>query len=250
MDANLPLMAASDAGFPWLSLIVLLPAAAALLMPLLPGEDQNTSPVPRNLTIAVLLADLGLMIAAFSRHYDPLESQLQLVERVSWVPAIGLEWSLGADGLSAPLVVLSGLVTLLTVCASWNITHKSRLYFALLLVQASAQALVFLSQDFLLFFLAWELELVPVYLLIAIWGGQNRQYAATKFILYTALASLLILISGLAIANSGDSFTLNMTEMAQRSPGGSFGLLCYLGFLVGFGVKLPIFPLHLSLIHI
>ena len=244
MDANLPLSAGSDAGFPWLSLIVLLPAAAALLMPLLPGEDQNTSPVPRNLTIAVLLADLGLMIAAFSRHYDPLESQLQLVERVSWVPAIGLEWSLGADGLSAPLVVLSGLVTLLTVCASWNITHKSRLYFALLLVQASAQALVFLSQDFLLFFLAWELELVPVYLLIAIWGGQNRQYAATKFILYTALASLLILISGLAIANSGDSFTLNMTEMAQRSPGGSFGLLCYLGFLVGFGVKLPIFPLH------
>ena len=138
MDANLPLMAASDAGFPWLSLIVLLPAAAALLMPLLPGEDQNTSPIPRNLTIAVLLADLGLMIAAFSRHYEPLDSQLQLVERVSWVPAIGLEWSLGADGLSAPLVVLSGLVTLLTVVASWNITHKSRLYFALLLVQASA----------------------------------------------------------------------------------------------------------------
>ena len=244
MDANLPLSAGSDAGFPWLSLIVLLPAAAALLMPLLPGEDQKTSPIPRNLTLAVLIADLGLMIVAFSRHYDPLESQLQLVERVSWVPAIGLEWSLGADGLSAPLVVLSGLVTLLTVAASWNISHKSRLYFALLLVQASAQGLVFLSQDFLLFFLAWELELVPVYLLIAIWGGQNRQYAATKFILYTALASLLILISGLAIANSGDSFSLNMTEMARRSPGGSFGLLCYLGFLVGFGVKLPIFPLH------
>ena len=244
MDANLQLSAGSDAGFPWLSLIVLLPAAAALLMPLLPGEDQKTSPIPRNLTLAVLIADLGLMIVAFSRNYDPLDSQLQLVERVSWVPAIGLEWSLGADGLSAPLVVLSGLVTLLTVAASWNITHKSRLYFALLLVQASAQGLVFLSQDFLLFFLAWELELVPVYLLIAIWGGQNRQYAATKFILYTALASLLILISGLAIANSGDSFSLNMTEMARRSPGGSFGLLCYLGFLVGFGVKLPIFPLH------
>ena len=74
------------------------------------------------------------------------------------------------------------------------------------------------------------LELVPVYLLIAIWGGQNRQYAATKFILYTALASLLILISGLALALSGDSFTLNLNELAQRSPGGSFGLLCYLGF--------------------
>ena len=73
MDANLPLPAASDAGFPWLSLIVLLPAAAALLMPLLPGEDQKPSPIPRNLTLAVLLADLGLMMAAFSRHYDPFE---------------------------------------------------------------------------------------------------------------------------------------------------------------------------------
>ena len=244
MDANLPLTAASEAGFPWLSLIVLLPAAAALVMPLLPGDDQSPSPVPRNVAIGVLLVDLVLMLAVFSRHFDPLSSELQLVERVSWLPAIGLEWSLGADGLSAPLVVLSGLVTLLSVAASWNVTHKSRLYFGLLLVQASAQGLVFLSQDFLLFFLAWELELVPVYLLIAIWGGQNRQYAATKFILYTALASLLILISGLALALSGDSFTLNLNELAQRSPGGSFGLLCYLGFLVGFGVKLPMFPLH------
>jgi len=166
------------------------------------------------------------------------------VERVPWVPFLGLEWSLAADGLSAPLVVLSGLVTLLAVAASWNVNSKTNLYFGLLLLQASAQSLVFLSQDFLLFFLAWELELVPVYLLIAIWGGAQRQYAATKFILYTATASLLILISGLALALGGDSFTLNLAELSSRSYGGSFGLLCYLGFLVGFGVKLPIFPLH------
>ena len=165
------------------------------------------------------------------------------MERFAWVPSIGLEWSLATDGLSAPLVVLSGLVTLLSVAASWDIQKKTRLYFALLLVQASAQALVFLSQDFLLFFLAWELELVPVYLLIAIWGGQQRQYAATKFILYTATASLLILVSGLALALNG---TLHpQPERADRTlPGGTFGLLCYLGFLVGFGVKLPMFPLH------
>jgi len=124
------------------------------------------------------------------------------------------------------------------------VNSKTNLYFGLLLLQASAQSLVFLSQDFLLFFLAWELELVPVYLLIAIWGGAQRQYAATKFILYTATASLLILVSGLALALGGDSFTLNLADLSSRSYGGSFGLLCYLGFLVGFGVKLPIFPLH------
>ena len=244
MDAELPLLAASQASFPWLSLIVLLPAVGAMLMPLLPGDESKPSPLPRNLALGVLLVDLLLMVAVFATRFDPTQPGLQLVERVSWLPVIGLEWSLAADGLSAPLVVLSGLVTLLSVAASWSVTSKSRLYFALLLVQASAQGLVFLSQDFLLFFLAWELELVPVYLLIAIWGGQNRQYAATKFILYTALASLLILISGLALALSGDQFTLNLSELAARSPGGSFGLLCYLGFLVGFGVKLPMFPLH------
>ena len=155
-----------------------------------------------------------------------------------------MEWSLGVDGLSAPLVALSGLITFLSAAASWKIKKKSNLYFALLLVQASAQALVFLSQDFLLFFLAWELELVPVYLLIAIWGGKKKLYAATKFILYTALASLLILISGLALALSGDTFTLNLTEITNKGITGNLALLSYLGFLIGFGVKLPIFPLH------
>ncbi|MFO8239058.1 MAG: proton-conducting transporter membrane subunit, partial [Prochlorococcaceae cyanobacterium] len=188
--------------FPWLSLIVLLPAAVALLMPLLPGDGSDPR-LPRSLALGALGIDLLLMLVCFSGQFDGGLSSLQLVERVSWVPVLGLEWSLAADGLSAPLVVLSGLVTFLSVAASWKVNRKTRLYFALMLVQASAQGLVFLSQDFLLFFLAWELELVPVYLLIAIWGGKQRQYAATKFILYTATASLLILVSGLALAFNG-----------------------------------------------
>jgi NAD(P)H-quinone oxidoreductase subunit 4 len=222
-------------------LIVLLPLLGALALTLLP---PSASRYCRWVAFFVLLADLGLMLWSFSRHFDPELGSLQLVERLDWVPAMGLQWSLAADGISAPLVLLSGLVTLLTVAASWKIELKPRLYFALLLAQASAQAVVFLSQDFLLFFLAWELELVPVYLLIAIWGGQKRQYAATKFILYTATASLLILISGLALAFHGEGFTLNLQELSQRSTTGSFGILCYLGFLIGFGVKLPMFPLH------
>ena len=224
-----------------LSLIVLLPLAGVLALVLLPASLQKAC---RWVAFITLVADLGLMLWSFSRHFDPALGSLQLVERIDWLPAMGLQWSLAADGISAPLVLLSGLVTLLTVAASWDVERKPRLYFALLLAQASAQAVVFLSQDFLLFFLAWELELVPVYLLIAIWGGQRRQYAATKFILYTATASLLILISGLALAFHGDGFTLNLAELASRSYGGSFGLLCYLGFLIGFGVKLPMFPLH------
>ncbi len=244
MEDNLAIATASQASFPWLSLIILLPIAGAMVMQFFKVDEKNNKNIHRNIAISFLLADFLLIIFVFVRLFNNQSSQLQLIERISWLPFIGLEWSLGADGLSAPLVVLSGLITLLAAMTSWKIHNKPRLYFSLLLIQAAAQALVFLSQDFLLFFLAWELELVPVYLLIAIWGGKRRLYAATKFILYTALASLLILISGLALALSGPEFTLNLTELTTRSPSGTFALLCYLGFLVGFGVKLPIFPLH------
>jgi len=230
--------------FPWLSSIVLLPLIGALIMPFLNSKEGEDNTLPRNISLSFLFIDFLLIIGILFQKFNPTDSSLQLIERASWLPSIGLEWSLGVDGLSAPLVALSGLITFLSAAASWKIKKKSNLYFALLLVQASAQALVFLSQDFLLFFLAWELELVPVYLLIAIWGGKKKLYAATKFILYTALASLLILISGLALALSGDTFTLNITDLTNKHVTGSLALLSYLGFLVGFGVKLPIFPLH------
>ena len=134
-----------------LSLIVLLPLAGVLALVLLPASLQKAC---RWVAFITLVADLGLMLWSFSRHFDPALGSLQLVERIDWLPAMGLQWSLAADGISAPLVLLSGLVTLLTVAASWDVERKPRLYFALLLAQASAQAVVFLSQDFLLFFLA------------------------------------------------------------------------------------------------
>ncbi len=244
MGANLVSTHAYLGEFPWLSLIVLLPALGALTIPFLPIKQEENPYIFRNIAIGFLTIDFLIIVLVLSQYFESESNDLQLIERISWLPSIGLEWSLGVDGVSAPLVALSGLITLLSAIASWKITNKPKLYFSLLLIQASAQALVFLSQDFLLFFLAWELELVPVYLLIAIWGGKKRLYAATKFILYTALASLLILISGLALALSGDTFTLNLTDLASRTTAGTFGLLCYLGFLIGFGVKLPIFPLH------
>ena len=225
MDATLLTSSASIENFPWLSLIVLLPAIGALILQFLPNDSESNFVDFRNCAIIFLSADFLIILLVLSKLFDNKESGLQLIERVNWLPAIGLEWSLGIDGISAPLVALSGLITLLAATASWKITNKPKLYFSLLLIQASAQCLVFLSQDFLLFFLAWELELVPVYLLIAIWGGKRRLYAATKFILYTALASLLILISGLALALSGNDFSLNLTELATRSTSGTFGLL-------------------------
>ena len=226
---------------PWLSVITLLPLVAAFIIPLIPDKDGKTV---RLYALSVGLIDLALMVYAFWSNYQLHTTKFQLLETYAWMPQIGLNWSLGVDGLSMPLIFLSGLVTTLAILASWKVNHKPRLYYFLILVLFSAQIGVFAAQDILLFFLMWEIELVPVYLLISIWGGEKRQYAATKFILYTALASIFILLSGLALAFYGDQFTLNITELGMKDYPLALELFAYAGFLIAFGVKLPIFPLH------
>ncbi|MDB9444782.1 NAD(P)H-quinone oxidoreductase subunit 4 [Anabaena sp. CS-542/02] len=227
--------------FPWLSAIILLPLVAALATPLIPDKEGKTL---RWYGLGVAIADFALMIYAFWYSYDFQNPTLQLVEKYSWIPQLGLNWSVGVDGLSMPLVLLTGLINTLAIFAAWKVTNKPRLFYALMLVMYSAQLGVFVAQDLLLFFLMWEIELVPVYLLIAIWGGPKRRYAATKFIIYTAAASIFILVAGFAMAFSGDSVTFDIATLGMKQYPKALELLTYAGFLIAFGVKMPIFPLH------
>ena len=227
--------------FPWLTTIILLPLLASLAIPVLPDKEGKTV---RLYALGVGLVDFALTIYAFWQHYDLQNSTLQLVESYPWIPQLGLNWSLAVDGLSMPLIVLTALVTTLAILAAWKVNHKPRLFYALMLVMYSAQIGVFAAQDLLLFFFMWELELVPVYLLISIWGGQKRLYAATKFILYTAAGSVFILVAALAMAFYGDTVTFDMQQLAQKHYPIALEMLLYAGFLVAYGVKLPIFPLH------
>jgi NAD(P)H-quinone oxidoreductase subunit 4 len=227
--------------FPWLTAILIFPLLAALPIPFLPDKYGK---VIRTYSLTAALAEFALIIYTFWQNYDLGNPSYQLIENVAWIPQIGLHWSLAVDGLSMPLVILTGLVTTLAIFASWKIQHKPRLFYSLMLLMYSAQIGVFLAQDILLFFLMWELELVPVYLLIATWGGQRRQYAATKFILYTAIASIFILVAGLAMAFYGDTFSFNFSDLAAKHYSLGFELAMYAAFLVSFGVKLPIVPLH------
>ncbi|HEY9828559.1 MAG TPA: NAD(P)H-quinone oxidoreductase subunit 4 [Stenomitos sp.] len=227
--------------FPWLTVLIAVPAIAALAVPLIP--DQNGK-ILRWYALAVGLAELFLTVWTFGQHYDFAHSGLQLVERYAWVPQIGLNWSVGVDGLSMPLIVLTGVINTLAIFAAWNVTHKPKLFYGLMLLLYSAQIGVFAAQDMILFFMLWELELVPVYLLISIWGGPRRAYAATKFILYTALASIFILVAGLAMAFTGDTISFDMSVLASKHYSLMFEILGYLAFLIAFGVKLPIFPFH------
>jgi NAD(P)H-quinone oxidoreductase subunit 4 len=227
--------------FPWLTAIIAFPLIAALAIPVLPDTDGKTV---RLYALGAGVLEFCFILYTFATQYDVNNASLQLVERYSWVPQIGLNWSLGVDGLSMPLVVLTGFVTTLATFAAWNIKIKPRLFYSLMLVMYSAQIAVFLSQDLLLFFMLWELELVPVYLIISIWGGAQRLYAATKFILYTALGSIFILIAALALAFYGGNVTFDFTELGLKQYPIGLELLAYAGLLIAFGVKLPIFPLH------
>ncbi|VEP15932.1 NAD(P)H-quinone oxidoreductase chain 4 1 [Hyella patelloides LEGE 07179] len=229
------------ANFPWLTTVILFPIVASLLIPFIPDKDGKTV---RWYSLTVGLIDFAIIVYAFCNGYDLSNPNLQLVESYTWIPQLDLKWSVGVDGLSMPLVVLTGFITTLAIMAAWPVTFKPKLFYFLMLAMYGGQIAVFAVQDMLLFFLVWELELVPVYLILSIWGGKKRLYAATKFILYTAGGSLFILIAALTMAFYGDNVTFDMSAIAAKDYSLNLQLLLYSGFLIAYGVKLPIFPLH------
>lgn len=229
------------AQFPWLTAIILLPLAASLVIPILPDKDGK---VVRWYALGVAIADFILMCYAFWHNYDASSATFQLAENYSWIPQLGVSWAVSVDGLSVPLVLLAGFVTTLAIFSSWQVDRRPRLFYVLMLVLYSAQIGVFVAQDLLLFFIMWEVELIPVYLLICIWGGQKRRYAATKFLIYTAAASIFILVAALAMALYGDNVTFNIAELGMKDYPLGLELLLYAGLLIAFGVKLAIFPMH------
>ena len=228
--------------FPWLTAIIVFPLVAALIIPIVPDNKGKTL---RWYALSVGLIDFLLICYVFWKNFDVTNSNFQLVEKYTWIEPLGLSWAVSVDGLSMPLVLLAGLVTTLSILSAWQVDRKPRLFYGLLLLLYSAQIGVFVAQDLLLLFIMWELELVPVYLLVSIWGGEKRRYAATKFLLYTAAASIFILIAGLALALfGGDVITFDMFELGLRDYPLALELFLYGGLLIAFGVKLAVFPLH------
>lgn len=228
--------------FPWLTAIILMPAVASLLIPVLPDKEGKWV---RWYALGVAIADLILICYAFWNNYDPSSATFQLAESYVWLPHLSLNWAVSVDGLSAPLVLLAGFVTTLAIFSAWQVDRRPKLFYALMLMLYSAQIGVFVAQDLLLFFIMWEVELVPVYLLINIWGGQKRRYAATKFIIYTAAASIFILVAALGMAlYGGSNVTFDIAQLALKDYPLALELVLYAGLLIAFGVKLAIFPMH------
>ena len=227
--------------FPWLSSIILLPVLACFFIPFFPDGNGK---IIRWYALSISLLDFLLIILFFGTQYDFQSSNLQGIEDYPWISFLQLHWSLGVDGLSMPLILLTGFVTTLAILGGWPMTKNPKLFYCLMLLMLSGQIGVFSSQNILLFFFMWELELLPIYFLISIWGGKKRLYASTKFILYTALASLFILVGGLALAFYGDFITFDLSLLQTKVYSSNFQLLVYLGFLFAFGTKLAAFPFH------
>ena len=188
-----------------------------------------------------------LTIIVFAQ-YDPDGERWQMVDRArNWIPvdSFGVEYFLGIDGISAPLVLLTGLLGMVAVFASWGITHRVREYFVWLLVLQTSVMGVFTALDFILFFMLWELELVPMFFLISIWGSGRKDYSAMKFLMFTLAGSAFMLVGILALFFSTDTF--DMTVLPAAIQGSK--LILPVGFIftllfIGFAVKLPVWPLH------
>lgn len=225
-----------------LSILIFLPAIAAAVVLLLPQRIEQQA---KWVALAAAAAMFALSVQMFFA-FDPAKPGYQFVERREWVEigAFNLQYFLGVDGLSLPLVVLTTCLTLASVLVSFSVTHRPRAYFACLLVLASSVVGVFASLDLMLFFLFWELELFPMYLLIAIWGSGRREYSATKFVLYTIAGSAFMLIGILVLAF--DAKTFDIEQLATADFQDTLLPLGWVFFLlfVGFAVKLPIVPLH------
>ncbi|MEL6222430.1 MAG: NADH-quinone oxidoreductase subunit M [Cyanobacteria bacterium J06627_8] len=222
-----------------LSTLIWFPVLSALGITLLPIPPHRLKLSALILSGLVLVWTLGL-----SLQLDFTNSAFQLQEYVSWLPLLGLDYDLAVDGLSYPMLVLNSFLTWIAIYSSNEQTNRPRFFYSLMLLVSGAVAGAFLAHNLLLFFLFYEIELIPFYLLVSIWGGEKRGYAATKFLLYTALSGALILSAFLGIVWLTDASSFAYTSLAGQSLSLGLQVLLLVILLIGFGIKVPLFPLH------
>ncbi len=233
-----------------LSFITLLPLVGALALLFVPKEKpQLVRLVAAIASGAAFLASVWLWV-----NFNVGTSDFQFVEKFSWVPTFNIQYFMGVDGLSLVLVILTTLLTLLSVIASFNIEERIKEYFFFFLLLETGMIGVFFALDLFLFYVFWELTLVPMYFLIGIWGGPKKEYAAIKFFLFTLFGSVFMLIALLALYFNTLPHTFDYMEILKQSPNWALGvqLWIFLGLYLGFSVKVPIFPFHtwLPLAHV
>jgi NAD(P)H-quinone oxidoreductase subunit 4 len=224
-----------------LSTLILLPILGAAIVGFFPRKAAATR--IRTVTLAIAAAIL-LVTLWLGFQFDIANTGMQFQESLPWIPQIGLTYKLGVDGLSFPLLALSNLLTLIVIFSGRIEIERSRLKYALILLVNAGVAGAFLAQNLLLFVLFYEVILIPLYLLIAIWGGEKREYAAMKFLIYTAVSGILILGAFLGITWLSHSTSFDYDAINTQGLSLTVQLILLTAILVGFGIKIPLVPLH------
>jgi len=260
-------------GFPILSLITFLPVLGMILILLIPKEQPKTV---KYLSLAITAIQVVLAIILLANYNYNLagvyeEKSFQFIEKFRWIHITGISWLgtvkvdyfLGIDGISMPMVILTAIVSFIATISSWTIEKSVKGYFALFLLLDTGMMGVFVALDFFLFYIFWELMLLPMYFLIGIWGGPRKEYAAIKFFIYTLFGSIFILLTMIGLyfsttevlADGSRVFTFNMLAMmnqANATPDGILSIanpnnlrfIAFIAMFVGFAIKIPMFPFH------
>lgn len=224
-----------------LTAVVFTPLAGAVIIALLVRNPKAV----KWFAIGVTVVDLVIAAIVFTYYQD--KTGLQLVEQRDWITPLNVQYFLGVDGLSAPMVLLTGLLGMCAAFASWKIDFRVREHFVWLLVLQTAVMGVFVALDFILFFVFWELELVPMYFLISIWGTGRKEYSALKFLVFTILGSAFMLVGILVLY-----FSVGTFDMTMESGLGGMQLtdlliptqVVFFFFFIAFAIKLPVWPVH------
>jgi len=232
----------------WITFTPLIGAAVVLMVP--KGREDLMRWISVLATGMTLV--LAVIMAGFFDAAGKGVTEFQFVVRADWIETFNIQYHMGVDGLSMPLVVLTALLSFLCIFASWNIERGVKAYMGLFLLLETGMMGTFCALDLFLFYVFWEVMLLPMYFLIGVWGGPRREYAAIKFFLYTLLGSVLMLLGILALYFASDPHTFNLPELIMtRSEwaGPVLGLaffwkIVFILFFIGFAIKVPIFPFH------
>jgi NAD(P)H-quinone oxidoreductase subunit 4 len=224
-----------------LSLLLAIPTVGAIIVAFLPSKIEAQK--LRQITTIFVALTLGYSLWLLTQ-FDLNTSGFQFQEYYDWAKTIGLSYSLGLDGISFPLVILNALLTGITLYSTEANFNRPRLYYALILLINAGISGALLAQNLLLFIIFYELELIPFYLMIAIWGGEKRGYASIKFLLYTAVSGLLVLVAFLAVGLIGGSGNFDYSAILTREFDLNSQLILLTLILVGFGIKIPLVPFH------
>ena len=227
---------------PWLTLSITIPLAGAVLAAVIPARFERA---PRAIALSGAVAALIAIVATWIR-FDGGEG-MQLVEEATWIPSIDAAWRLGVDGMSLALAALTAVLFVAATLYGVGPRPMTRAAAALLLLLEGATLAFFLAQDFFLFYVAFDVTLVGMYFLIALWGEENRRYAALKFFIYTLIGSLPVLLGIIGLFLAAEPNTFDMIRLAEEDvlPGAGAGAsLAFLAFFVGFAIKTPVVPFH------